>query len=301
MEFKLRISVTDRCNLKCIYCKPPIYQKKASKEILSFEEIYNICDFFSSNFSINTIKITGGEPLVRKDIHKLLGMLKGLKFKRLSITTNGILLEEKINLLKENGLDDLNLSLDTLKPKKFKKITGGELGKVLRSLEKTLKAKIPVKINCVLIRGINDDEILDLLKWSWDLGVFLRFIEYMPFKSNILWKKDLLVSKNDILKTASLIDKFKESEREGVTTKYFLKNGKGFGIIPSVSEPFCKECNRIRITADGYFIPCFKQKWKIHHKEIIKNPEKIYNIFSLKFKNEEMFFEPENEMVSIGG
>lgn len=301
MEFKLRISVTDRCNLRCIYCKPPIYQKKSFKEILGFEEIYNICDFFSSNFIVNTIKITGGEPLLRKDIHKLLRMLKNLKFKRLSITTNGILLEEKINLLKENGLNDLNLSLDTLKPEKFKKITGGELGKVLSGLEKTLKAEIPVKINTVLIRGINDDEILDLLKWSWDLGVFLRFIEYMPFKSNNLWKKDLLVSKDDILKTTSLIDKFKESKREGVAIKYSLKNGKGFGIIPSISEPFCNECNRIRITADGYFMPCIKEKTKIPIKEIIENPEKLLRIFSLKFKNEEMFFEPENEMVSIGG
>lgn len=301
MEFKLRISVTDRCNLRCIYCKPQIYLKKALNEILSFEEIYNICAFFSSNFNLNTIKITGGEPLSRKDIHKLLGMLKGLKFKRLSITTNGILLEEKINLLKENGLDDLNLSLDTLKPDKFKKITGGELGKVLRGLEKTLKAKIPVKINFVLIRGINDDEILDLLKWSWDLGVFLRFIEFMPFKSNILWKKDLLVDRDEILRTISSLDEFKEKEREGVTIKYFSKNGKGFGIIPSVSLPFCKVCNRIRITSDGYFIPCIKEKVKIPIKEIIENPEKLYNIFSLKFKNEEMFFKPQNEMISIGG
>jgi len=255
----IRVSITDRCNLRCIYCMPKegVYKKKHN-EILRFEDINKILKA-SAFLGIRKVRFTGGEPLILKDVDKLIydtSKIQGIE--DIAITTNGIILNSMVEDLKNAGLKRVNISLDTLKEEKFKKITrGGNILDVLQAIEKCIKLGIkPVKINTVLIKGINDDEISDLIYLTKNLPVSIRFIELMPIGEGVNYYDKGFMSSEEV------INKFPELVpiNSGIssTAKLFkLPNSKGtVGFISPLSCKFCSNCNRIRLTSSGTIKPC---------------------------------------------
>lgn len=269
----LRVSLTDRCNFRCFYCLPNGEPPLARKEtILTFEEIVEICEIFVS-VGIEKIRLTGGEPLLRKDIEKLIGKLSELKnpkslhpnpkLKDLALTTNGFSLERRAENLKKAGLDRVTISLDSLKKENFRRITGvDKLDEVLQAIEAAKRAGLePVRINAVIVRGWNDDEIVDLAGFARENAVSMRFIEYMPLDSAHEWDKNLVVSGREIYRkiNEAFPLELKETSRGSETAwKYsFADVERGeIGIIAPVTEMFCGACSRIRLTADGQLRTC---------------------------------------------
>ena len=259
----LRISVTDRCNFRCTYCMPfDEYVWIAKREILTFEEIERLARIFIG-LGVERIRLTGGEPLLRKDLHRLVGRLAALRgLQDLCLTTNGALLAEQAPLLKAAGLKRINVSLDTLDPEKFKRIVKrGNLSKVLEGLFAAQRQGLrPIKINAVLERGVNDDEILSLVEFSRTHGFGIRFIEYMDVGNSNSWKSEKMVSKEEILERIrsvfSTTEVGREQGRAPAVDYRFADGGGDFGVIASVTEPFCGGCSRARLTADGKFVTC---------------------------------------------
>ncbi len=256
---KLRISITDRCNFKCTYCMPehPIWEKKSN--FLSFDELYTFCQIMV-DAGIEHIRITGGEPLIRSGVIHFISQLQILKtrgLKRISLTTNGHYLIKYAQSLKLVGLDDLNVSLDTLNADQFQKITGSKLAPVLEGIEHSIKAGLNLKINTVLIKNINEDQILDLVAWSKERQVQIRFIEFMPLDGNALWTNNDVVNENQIL--GILASKYKINnvvQDSNPARLYSLDTSYLIGIISTVSNSFCSKCDRIRITAKGELLNC---------------------------------------------
>ncbi|MDR4491747.1 MAG: GTP 3',8-cyclase MoaA [Candidatus Nitrosocosmicus sp.] len=259
---KLRISVTDRCNMRCVYCMPDNNTEWLSqKNLLSYEQMIQIVKVFTL-FGIEKLKITGGEPLIRKDIETLVKGLSNIDHIRsLSMTTNGLLLKNKITSLKNSGLNSINISLDTFDRTRFKKISGVDgVSTVREAIMAAIKEKIVVKINTVIMRGWNDDEILDFVKFSRDTGCPVKFIEFMPLDGTGIWSKDLVVSKKEMMDKISkefgrLFDL--KNDAADPARLYTFKDCIGvIGFIPSITEPFCQSCDRIRVTADGKLYGC---------------------------------------------
>lgn len=259
----LRISVTDRCNFRCAYCMPfDEYIWLEKEEILSFEEIVRLAKLFVQ-LGVDKIRLTGGEPLVRRDLERLVGKLSSLSgLKDLCLTTNGSLLAEKVPALKSAGLRRINVSMDTLNPEKFKRITKrGDLAKVLEGLFAAKRWGLhPVKINTVVERGVNDGEIIDLVEFSRKHGFAIRFIEYMDVGNANNWTSEKMVSKKEILKIMKAHFPLREVGRDvgsAPAVDYQLCDGSGdIGIIASVTEPFCSSCTRVRLAADGKLVTC---------------------------------------------
>lgn len=260
---KLRISVTDRCNLRCMYCMPQGNDKWFDRsDILTYEEIERLVRIFVK-LGIERVRITGGEPLLRADIEKLVAKLAKLEgLKSISMTTNGLLFSQKAKQLKDAGLTSVNISLDTFRPNVFKEISGTEgLEKVLKSIKDANKIGLKVKVNTVIIRGQNDDEILDFARFARDTGNLVRFIEFMPLDGTGIWKRDLVVTKKEIMNTISenmRIELQPSSQNNSEPASiYQFNDGVGMlGFIPSITEPFCGNCDRVRITSDGRFLTC---------------------------------------------
>jgi cyclic pyranopterin phosphate synthase len=259
----LRISVTDRCNFRCTYCMPfDEYTWIARQEVLSFEEIERLARLFLQ-FGIQKIRLTGGEPLVRKDLHRLIGRLTGIEgLGDLSLTTNGALLAEQAEGLYSAGLRRINVSIDTLRPDRFTALTKrGNLDEVLKGLFAAKKAGMsPIKINAVVIRGTNEDEIIDLVEFSRTNGFEMRFIEYMDVGNANAWSLEKTVTKKEILETVHARFPVREIGRangSAPAVDYEFLDGAGeIGIIGSVTEPFCSSCTRVRLTADGKLVTC---------------------------------------------
>ncbi len=259
----LRISVTDRCNFRCTYCMPfDEYTWINKQEILSFEEITRLARLFVQ-LGVEKIRLTGGEPLVRQSLEELIGQLSTIPgLKDISLTTNGSLLAEKAPLLKSAGLKRINVSLDTLNPEKFKQITKrGDLDKVIEGLFVAKKVGlIPIKINSVIERGVNDDDVLSLVEFSRENGFAIRFIEYMDVGNSNNWASQKMVSKKEILELVHARFPLKEKGRDkgsAPSVDYQFVDGRGdIGVIASVSEPFCSTCVRARLTADGKLVTC---------------------------------------------
>ena len=259
----LRISVTDRCNFRCTYCMPfDEYVWIDKQEILTFEEIERLARIFIG-LGVERIRLTGGEPLLRKDLHRLVERLAALGgLQDLCLTTNGALLAEQAPLLKAAGLKRINVSLDTLDPEKFKRIVKrGNLAKVMEGLFAAQRQGLhPIKINAVLERGVNDDEILALVEFSRSHGFGIRFIEYMDVGNSNSWKSGKMVSKEEILERIrpvfSMTEVGREQGRAPSVDYRFADGGGDFGVIASVTEPFCGGCSRARLTADGKFVTC---------------------------------------------
>jgi GTP 3',8-cyclase len=259
----LRISVTDRCNLRCTYCMPfDEYVWIDKKEILTFEEITRLARLLIA-LGVDEVRLTGGEPLVRKDLDILVRQLSGLVgLKDLSLTTNGVFLAEKIPALASAGLRRINVSIDTLNPDRFRQITQrGDLNRVLEGLFAAKRMGLhPIKINAVIERGVNDCDILDLVEFSREHGFPLRFIEFMDVGNSNNWRSERMVSKKEILETIHARYPLKHVGRHQGTAPsvdYQFVDGQGdVGVIASVTEPFCSSCTRVRLTADGKLVTC---------------------------------------------
>ena len=259
----LRISVTDRCNFRCSYCMPlDEYEWINKKEILTFEEISRLATLFVG-LGVEKIRLTGGEPLVRQNLDKLVAKLSSIDgLKDLCLTTNGALLAEKVAALKASGLKRVNISVDTLSPEKFRQMTKrGDLSKVLNGIFAAKQHGLhPIKLNAVIERGLNEDDILSLVEFSRDNGFVLRFIEYMDVGNSNGWTSGKLVSKREIIEKIHSRYPLKEVGRAGgnaPSVDYEFIDGRGdVGVIASVTEPFCSSCTRVRLTADGKIVTC---------------------------------------------
>jgi cyclic pyranopterin phosphate synthase len=285
----LRVSLTDRCNFRCFYCLPNGEPPLARKEtILTFEEIVYLSEIFVS-LGIEKIRLTGGEPLLRKDVEALVEKLAQLKSPKskvespetedrksdseykiqntklldLALTTNGHTLAKRAENLKRAGLDRVTISLDSLKRENFQQITGvDKLEEVLEAIEAAARAGLnPVKINAVIVRGVNDDEVIELARFARSQAVSMRFIEYMPLDSAHEWNRKMVVAGREIREKINQVFplKLKESSRGAETAwKYGFADGAAgeIGIIAPVTEMFCGACSRIRLTADGQIRTC---------------------------------------------
>lgn len=257
----LRISLTERCNLRCTYCMPADGIQLSPKDhLMTYEEIYTIAKEFVS-MGVTKIRLTGGEPLIRKDAALIMEKLSSLPV-QLTLTTNGVIVDKFIDHFKKCGIKTLNVSLDSLHPQKNKEITRRSyFEKVYQNIILLVKEGFVVKVNCVLMKGFNDDEVIDFINLSKNLPVHVRFIEFMPFDGN-QWNMERLVSLQEILsKVHSNFEKnaiVKLQDAPNDTTKsYQIKGYQGtFAIISSVTNPFCDGCNRIRLTANGQIKNC---------------------------------------------
>lgn len=269
----LRISLTDRCNLRCIYCMPEQgVLKKCHEDVIRFEEVLKIIRA-AVPLGIKKIRYTGGEPLILKNISSLISETSKIQqIKDIAITTNGILLYDLADELKEAGLKRVNISLDTLKEDKFSHITrGGDLNKVLKAIEKCISLGIKVKVNTVLIKGINDDEIKSFIDLTREIPVEIRFIELMPIGEGEKLYKDGFMSSEEVLnKFPELIPL--ESDKRSTASMYKLVDSKGkIGFISPLSCKFCSNCNRIRLTSMGTIKPCLHSAKEINIREYLDN------------------------------
>ena len=256
----LRISVTDRCNFRCQYCMPAEgMQWLPREEILSFEEIERFARICINYFGFDGIRLTGGEPLVRAHLPELVERLALLGVDT-ALTTNGATLRMHAKALAEAGLKRINISLDSLQPERFLELTRrDELDRVLDGIEAAVDAGLkPVKINAVMMRGINDDEIVDFAEFGRDKGLTVRFIEFMPLEAGDVWNEDLVVPADEIVEkinNAIPIEPIVRGSEPAERWRY--SDGKGeVGVIASVTKPFCGDCDRVRLTAEGQFRTC---------------------------------------------
>jgi cyclic pyranopterin phosphate synthase len=258
----LRISVTDRCNLRCHYCMPEDeYVWLPREDLLTFEEIGRMSDLFAET-GVDRIRLTGGEPLLRRNVSELIRVLAGKPWLRdLSLTTNGVLLADHAADLKRAGLHRLTVSLDTLRGDRFHKLARIDaLPDVLAGIEAIRSAGwTGLKIDTVLTRGDNDDEIVDLLEYGRGVGAEVRFIEYMDVGGATNWRSDAVVSRREILErltahygAVAAIDE----DSSAPAARFRLEDGLTFGIISSTTQPFCRTCDRARLTADGVLLLC---------------------------------------------
>jgi len=315
----LRISLTERCNLRCFYCMPEDgIQLRDKSEFMSAEELIDIAKTFVS-LGVKKIRLTGGEPLIKKNVEFIIRELGKLPVE-LAITTNAVIVDRYINIMKESGIKSVNVSLDSLKEERFNGISRRNyFTKIKDNIDLLVQNNFHVKINAVIIRGTNDDEIIDFINWTKNTPIHVRFIEFMPFDGN-KWNWEKKVSYKEIIEKA--ISHFSEEKLEKVvdqpndTSRNFrLLNSKGtFGIISSVTNPFCDTCNRIRLTADGKIKNCLFSNSEIDLLSLHRNGSEIIpairEAVSLKEKeraglgefNNEMVAELQNRsMITIGG
>lgn len=321
----LRISLTDRCNFRCFYClpngEPPLARKDT---ILTFEEIEYLADIFVS-LGIEKIRLTGGEPLIRKDVPKLVMKLAKLKprLKDIALTTNGFDFPRHAKNLKDAGLDRVTLSLDSLDHEKFLDITGVDaLDKVYASIEAAKQFGFePVKVNACVVRGRNDDELVDFARFARDYGISMRFIEFMPLDSGHEWSREMVVSGREIHAAINAVYplKLKETSRGSETSwKYSFtdsdaNSGDGeIGIIAPVTEMFCGACSRIRLTADGQIRTCLFSTTEHNLRDVLRSGasreeivEFIQDVVMKKeprhYINDADFIQPARTMSFIGG
>ncbi len=331
----LRVSLTDRCNFRCFYClpngEPPLARKDT---ILTFEELEYICEIFVS-LGIEKIRLTGGEPLVRRDVEVLVEKLAKLKeyggdgnpkskiqnpkLVDLALTTNGFSLKERAKDLKNAGLDRVTISLDSLKRENFRKITGvDKLGEVLQAIKAAQQANLnPIKINAVIVRGYNDDEIVDFAKFARENDLTFRFIEFMPLDAGHEWRREMVVPGKEIRAKINQVFplKLKKNSRGSETAwKYEFADGGGgeIGIIAPVTEMFCGACSRIRLTADGQIRTCLFSTAEHNLRDVLRSgatrAEVIEFIKTVVLKkearhhiNDAEFVQPNRTMSFIGG
>ena len=257
----LRISVTDRCNFRCTYCMPEEGMKWVPRsEVLTFEEIERLARLFVERFDVTGIRLTGGEPTVRAHLPVLVHKLAALGVD-LAMTTNGSTFRNMAHELRDAGLRRVNISLDTLERDKFLQMTRrDELERVLDGIEAAKEAGFdPVKINAVVERGVNDNEIVALAAYGRDHGVEMRFIEFMPLDATGHWLHDKVVGQDEIVAALSAAFPLEPVPARGAAPadRWRYTDGKGMvGIIPTVTKPFCGDCDRVRMTADGQFRTC---------------------------------------------
>lgn len=316
----LRISVTDRCNFRCIYCMPAEGLRwLARDDILSFEEIHRLARIFVQRYGVRTIRLTGGEPLVRVRIEELVAMIHRLDPDLdITMTTNGVLLRQKARLLKEAGLKRVNVSLDTLHLDRFRDIARRDaFARTMDGIEAAAEAGLwPIKLNMVVMKGVNDDEVVDFARLARERGFEVRFIEFMPLDGDHIWSNDLVVPSRRIQE--QIEDQFPlvpvPSRRPGPSVNYRFADGAsgGIGFISSVSQAFCTTCNRIRLTAEGGLRTCLFSLRETPLRDLLRSGASdddlarvIERAVWLKEEghliNQEGFVRPAKSMSQIGG
>lgn len=257
----VRLSVTDRCNLRCRYCMPEeSYTWLPRKDLLTFEELTRLARVLAS-LGASRYRITGGEPLLRQELPVLVGMLHRLQPTDLALTTNGVRFAEHARALVDAGLTRVTFSLDTLQPERFAQLTGRpRLPEVLRSIETAAEVGLRnTKVNVVVMRGINHEEVARMLAWGRERALEIRFIEYMDVGGATEWSFSQVVGKAEILR---LVERElgpvtpEATDPHAPAQRYRLADGTRFGVIASTTEPFCRSCDRVRITADGLLLTC---------------------------------------------
>ena len=271
----LRLSITDRCNLRCIYCMP--FGKDRfipHHEIMRYEEMAEAIKIFSTR-GIECVRITGGEPLVRRDVEDLLKMLKEINaIKKISMTTNGVLLREKLPVLLVSGLDRVNISLNTLKSRRYKELTGTDgFDEVWASIKEILSAPIlPLKINVVVLKGINEDEVEDFATFSLDKKVSVRFIEYFPTgsgRATLRFVPNSIIRERIEKKFGRLIPAVANGNGPALT--YRINGARGqIGFISTRTADYCKGCNRLRLTSEGRLFPCLFSPFSVDMKKMLR-------------------------------
>src|SRR6266581_3103490 len=318
----LRVSLTDRCNFRCFYCLPHGEPPMAAKDqMLSYEEIEYVCDIFVE-LGIEKIRLTGGEPMMRRDIEQIIFKLSQLREKGLhdlALTTNGYFLPDRAEGLKTAGLDRITISLDSLKRDVFKQMTGVDvLDRVLAGIAAAKKADLqPIKINAVIVRGHNEDEVADFAAFAREHDVGVRFIEFMPLDAGHDWSREDVVSGREI--RASINARFPlvalDVQRGSETSsRYrFVDGAPGeIGIIAPVTEPFCGACSRIRLTADGQIRTCLFSTVEHSLRDVVRDGASRAEIIDFiegvvmkkeprHFINEPTFVAPSRSMSFIGG
>ncbi|MCC6347414.1 MAG: GTP 3',8-cyclase MoaA, partial [Nitrospirales bacterium] len=272
----LRISITDRCNLRCIYCMPSEGVKLIRhKDILRYEEIIRIVQI-AADLGVRKVRLTGGEPLTRKDLPPLVAAISAIEgIEDISLTTNGLLLERLARPLAEAGLKRVNVSLDSLRPERYREITrGGDIRDVLAGIEEAEKAGIlPIKLNMVPIRGFNDDEIEDFARLTLRKDYDVRFIEFMPIGAREIWSHEKYISTEEIRKRVEAIAPLLALKlRKAGPARYFrFGDAPGvIGFISPITHHFCGSCNRLRITSDGKLRPCLFSETEIDLKPALR-------------------------------
>ena len=316
----LRISLTERCNLRCMYCMPEegVHLKENSK-YMSKDEILLLANSFVK-LGVKKIRLTGGEPLVRKDVAEIISELAKLDVE-LAITTNGILIDKYLNIFIDSGLKSINVSLDSLKKGKFKELTRRNyFDKVMSNIELLIENNFHVKLNAVLIKDENDDELIEFIEFTKNKPVHFRFIEFMPFDGNS-WDKSKIVSYDSIIKIATEKygkDLIRLTDKKNDTSKSYKISGyQGtFAVISSVTNPFCDSCNRIRLTADGKIKNCLFSNSETDLLSALRQGEDIESLIRKSIWNKkeirsgmntmEDFSDPAEHhknraMISIGG
>lgn len=314
----LRISVTDRCNLRCVYCMPEDVQFLDSKDLLSFEEIYTFVKIAVTK-GINKVRLTGGEPLLRRDLSTLVGFLSQIEeINDLSLTTNGMLLKSQAMALKQAGLNRVTISLDTLIPERFLDLCKRDgLAQTLEGIDAGINAGFQsIKLNTVTIKGVNDDEIVNLAKFARERQIEIRFIEYMPIGANP-WEKAKVMQAHEIIEKidneVGLLVPATTYDPMAPAMEFVYEDGKGkVGIIASVSKPFCQSCNRIRITAEGKLRNCLFALEEMDLKPLLRpetDQKRILEMLETNIGskwaghqfNTKEFIKPQRTMHAIGG
>ncbi len=317
----LRVSLTDRCNFRCFYClphgEPPIAPKE---KMLSYEEIEYVCEIFVS-LGIEKIRLTGGEPMLRRDIETIIRKLTKLKpgLHDMALTTNGYFLPERAQSLKDAGLDRVTISLDSLKRNVFKQMTGVDvLDKVLAGISAAKQAGLePIKINAVIVRGHNEDEVADFAAFAREHDVKMRFIEFMPLDSGHEWSRADVVSGKEIrarIEARFPLEPVDVARGSETSSRYRFADGAPgeIGIIAPVTEPFCGACSRIRLTADGQIRTCLFSTVEHSLRDVVRSGasraeivEYIESVILKKeprhFINDPGFVTPSRTMSFIGG
>lgn len=317
----LRISITEHCNLRCTYCMPEDgIQLTPKSYLMTADEIISIAETFV-NLGVTKIRLTGGEPLVRKDAAAIILRLGKLGV-NLSITTNGILVSNFIETFKEAGISSVNISIDSLVKEKFNRITRRDYFAIVQeNIELLLQENFNVKLNVVLIKSFNDDEIIDFISLTKNKKIQVRFIEFMPFSGN-QWDKSKLVSYAEVMEKVHSEYQFSdiirlEDSPNDTAKNYKISTHQGsFAIISSVTNPFCSMCNRIRLTADGKLKNCLFSATETALLETLRSGESIIPLIEqnlrakkairagmdddLKFQNQELFSK-NRTMIAIGG
>jgi cyclic pyranopterin phosphate synthase len=317
----LRVSLTDRCNFRCFYClphgEPPIAPKE---QMLSYEEIEYVCEIFV-HLGIEKIRLTGGEPMMRRDIETIVEKLSGLKprLHDLALTTNGYFLPGRAESLKKAGLDRITISIDSLKPDVFKSMTGVDvLDRVMEGIAAAKTAGLsPIKINAVIVRGHNEDEVVDFAAFAREHDLSMRFIEYMPLDSGHDWSREDVVSGREIRERINeefLLVPLKVKRGSETSARYRFADGAPgeVGIIAPVTEPFCGACSRIRLTADGQIRTCLFSTIEHSLRDVIRSGASRAEIISYiesvilrkeprHYINDPDFVQPARTMSFIGG
>ncbi len=295
----LRVSVTDRCDLRCVYCMKEKMQFLPRKDILTLEEIERLCDNFI-DLGVEKIRLTGGEPLVRSDIIKLIEKLNYKKnitnLKEITLTTNGTLLKKYAGELKNNGVDRINVSLDTINPEKYNKITRfGNIEKVFDGINEALGFGIKIKINTVVIKNFNEDEIEELINWTDSKNIDLTFIEVMPMEETDISREYQFTSLTEIFNKLNRKYQFKQSNHKtGGPARFYVSDSlkTKIGFISPLTNNFCASCNRVRISSTGKLFMCLGQNDYVDFMEIMRKDysdnfikEKIKFALNIKPKN----------------